>query len=110
MGDSLAIELSDESFEDQVLKSEKPALVDFWAPWCGPCKAMAPVLEKLAEHLSEELTVAKLNIDAHQKTAREYEIRSIPTFILFKGGQVVARLQGANVDKLIEFLQEHVGE
>jgi thioredoxin 1 len=81
--------VTDSNFEQEVLKSDKPVLVDFWASWCGPCKAIAPVLEELAEELSGQVAIAKVNIDENQDMAVRYRVRSIPTLLLFKGGQVV---------------------
>ncbi len=89
------IEVSDASFSTDVLSSNKPVLVDFWATWCGPCKMVAPVLEEIAAEQSEQLTVAKLDVDANPETARDFQVVSIPTMILFKDGQPVKRIVGA---------------
>jgi thioredoxin 1 len=89
------IEVSDASFSAEVLSSNKPVLVDFWATWCGPCKMVAPVLEEIATERAEQLTVAKLDVDANPETAREFQVVSIPTMILFKDGQPVKRIVGA---------------
>ncbi|MBW0016603.1 MAG: thioredoxin [Mycobacterium sp.] len=89
------VEVSDASFSTDVLSSNKPVLVDFWATWCGPCKMVAPVLEELAAERSANLTVAKLDVDANPETAREFQVVSIPTLILFKDGQPVKRIVGA---------------
>jgi thioredoxin 1 len=87
-------QLTDSNFESEVLNSEKPVLVDFWAVWCGPCKMVEPELEKLAEEKSEELRVGRLNVDDNRDIAIKYGITAIPTMILFKKGQVVKKLIG----------------
>jgi thioredoxin 1 len=89
------IEVSDASFSTDVLSSNKPVLVDFWATWCGPCKMVAPVLEEIAGERSDQLTVAKLDVDANPETAQSFQVVSIPTMILFKDGQPVKRIVGA---------------
>ncbi|UXA07252.1 thioredoxin [Mycobacterium sp. SMC-2] len=89
------IEVSDASFSSEVLSSNKPVLVDFWATWCGPCKMVAPVLEEIASERAGQLTVAKLDVDANPVTARDFQVVSIPTMILFKDGQPVKRIVGA---------------
>ena len=89
------IEVSDASFSADVLSSNKPVLVDFWATWCGPCKMVAPVLEEIAAERADELTIAKLDVDANPETARDFQVVSIPTMILFKDGQPVKRIVGA---------------
>ncbi len=89
------IEVSDASFSTDVLSSNTPVLVDFWATWCGPCKMVAPVLEEIATERAGRLTVAKLDVDANPETARDFQVVSIPTMILFKDGQPVKRIVGA---------------
>ncbi|MFI5615598.1 thioredoxin [Amycolatopsis sp. NPDC051903] len=89
------VKVTDKTFVDDVLTSEKPVLVDFWATWCGPCKMVAPVLEEIAAENGEKLTVAKLDIDENPNTARDYQVMSIPTLILFQGGKPVKQIVGA---------------
>ncbi|MGE5443683.1 MAG: thioredoxin [Ignavibacteriales bacterium] len=89
------LELSDSTFEKEVLKSEAPVLVDFWAPWCGPCRILAPVVEEIANSYSGRLKVGKLNVDDNQDTTMAYGIRSIPTLIIFKGGKALDQIIGA---------------
>lgn len=89
------LHVSDSSFEDDVLKSQQPVILDFWAEWCGPCKMIAPILDELADQYKDKLTVAKINIDENQNTPTTYGVRGIPTLILFKDGDVVATKVGA---------------
>ena len=91
---SATVAVTDDSFSDDVLASATPVLVDFWATWCGPCKMIAPVLEEIATEKAGELTVAKLDVDANPRTARDFQVVSIPTLILFKNGAPVKRIVG----------------
>jgi len=95
MADSSIIYLSDQTFEDEVLKSDSPVLVDYWAEWCGPCKMIAPILDEIAKEYGGRLKVAKLNIDDNPATPPRYGIRGIPTLMLFKNGNVEATKVGA---------------
>jgi thioredoxin 1 len=92
-GESI-VHVNEATFDAEILKSGKPALVDFWAPWCGPCRAIAPVLEELAEEYKGRLTVAKVNVDENRKLAGNHGVMSIPTMILFKDGKVLDKLIG----------------
>ena len=87
--------LQDATFDKEVLKSDIPVLVDFWAVWCGPCKAIAPAVEELAKQYKGKVKIAKMDVDEHQQIPQQYGIRSIPTLLLFKGGRVVDTIVGA---------------
>ncbi len=88
-------EVTDAEFQGQVLDSKVPVLVDFWAPWCGPCRAIAPLLEELAAEYDGKARIVKMNVDDHQATAATYGVRSIPNLIVFKNGQVAEQIVGA---------------
>jgi thioredoxin 1 len=94
MGDGI-IHVSDSTFEDQVLNSGKPVLVDYWAAWCGPCKMIAPILDEIADEYTDKLTVAKINIDDNQLTPQKYAVRGIPTLMIFKNGEIAGTKVGA---------------
>ncbi|WP_086818723.1 thioredoxin [Allokutzneria sp. NRRL B-24872] len=103
------VTVTEATFADEVLKSSKPVLVDFWATWCGPCKMVAPVLEEIAAEKSEHLTIAKLDIDANAGIARDYQIMSVPTLILFKDGQPVQKIVGAKPKAaLLKEIADHI--
>ena len=93
--------VTDNNFQAEVLESDKPVLVDFWAPWCGPCRVVAPVLEEIASE-RDDLRIVKLNVDENQQTAANFEVLSIPTMILFKNGQVAKKIIGAYPKKRLE--------
>ena len=95
MSDHATVTVTDDSFQQDVVSSNKPVLVDFWATWCGPCKMVAPVLEEIAKDHGEPLTIAKLDVDANPETARAFQVTSIPTLILFQNGEATKRIVGA---------------
>jgi len=90
----MEINFTDQNFEIEVLKSEKPVLVDFWAPWCGPCQVMGPIIEELAKEVEGKIKIGKMNVDENPKIAEEYAIMSIPSLKVFKGGKVVKEFVG----------------
>ena len=101
--------LSDDSFESDVLQSDNPVLVDYWAEWCGPCKMIAPLLDEAAESYADRMTVAKLNIDENPNAPAKFGIRSIPTLMLFKDGAVQAQKLGAmSKSQLVEFIDANI--
>ena len=104
------VDVTDESFDQDVLKSDKTVVVDFWATWCGPCKMVAPVLDEIAGENSATLTVAKLDIDKNPGVARDYQVMSIPTLIVFKGGEAVKTIVGAKPKAaLLNDLRDYLG-
>ena len=92
---SKPITITDDTFDVEVLQSDKPVIVDFWATWCNPCKMIAPMLEEVAEEMAEQVKVAKLDVDSNNKTAGKYNIMSIPSLLFFKNGEVVDQAVGA---------------
>ncbi len=95
-------EVTDANFQSEVVEADKPVLVDFWAPWCGPCRMVGPVLEEIAGERGDELKIVKLNVDENQQTAASFEVLSIPTLILFRNGQVAKKVIGAYPKKRLE--------
>lgn len=105
---ALEIQLTDDSFEKDVVQSAEPVLVDFWAPWCGPCRMLAPLIEELAKEYAGKIKVGKMNTDEHPNAAGRYRISAIPTLLFFKGGKVVEQLVGvhskADIKKTLDSL------
>ena len=105
----MALEITDSSFQEVVLQSDKPVLVDFWAPWCGPCRMLSPVIEQLHNEFEGKAVVAKVDIDNNQQVALEYGIKSIPTLLIFKNGEVVDKIVGLSPKEVIvEKLSVHL--
>ena len=101
------VDFTDENFEAEVLKSDRPVLVDFWAPWCGPCRMIAPTVEQLAQETGERFRIGKLNIDEAPNTPAKYGISGIPTLLIFEGGEVVGRFNGiTSKSDLLNALEE----
>ncbi|HMO16519.1 MAG TPA: thioredoxin [Oligoflexia bacterium] len=102
-------DVSDSNFDSEVLKSAEPVLVDFWAPWCGPCKAIAPIIEELAGQFAGKLKVVKVNVDDNKDAAHRYNVRGIPNLILFKDGQMVDQMIGARTkQELVDLVNKAV--
>ena len=105
----MALEFKDATFDEDVLQSETPVLVDFWAPWCGPCRMLAPTVDAIAEEYEGKVKVGKVNTDENPQIATQHQINSIPTLMIFKGGEVVERLVGAiPKEKITEKLDAHL--
>ena len=103
------VNVTDENFDTEVLKSEKPIIVDFWAEWCGPCKQIGPTLEEISNEMSNEITIAKHNIDNEPNTPTKYGVRGIPTMLLFKGGELKATKVGATTKtNIISWIKENI--
>ncbi len=101
--------VTDDNFDEQVLKSTTPVLADFWAEWCGPCKMIAPILEEIAKEYADKLKIVKVNVDENSKTPAKYGIRGIPTLLLFKEGNMVSMKVGAlSKSQLATFLDDHL--
>lgn len=101
--------LTEENFEQEVLKSDVPVFVDFWAPWCGPCQQMGPIVEKLGEEMdASKIKIAKMNVDENNETPGKYQVMSIPTFLLFKNGEVADQtVGGMTEERLKEFIEKN---
>ena len=95
MASGAILELSDASFDEEVINSDVPVLVDFWAPWCGPCRAVAPIVEEISSEYEGQIKVGKVNVDENPSTTMKFGIRSIPTLLVFKGGEAVEQIIGA---------------
>ncbi len=109
MSSDQIVHTTDAAFDQDVLKSDRPVLVDYWAEWCGPCKMIAPILEEIADEYGEKLRICKLDIDANQETPGKYGIRGIPTLMLFKNGELEATKVGAlSKSQLAAFLDSHI--
>ncbi|MBU1195383.1 MAG: thioredoxin [Proteobacteria bacterium] len=96
------IEIDDESFEEKILKSDKPVMVDFWAPWCGPCKAISPTVEALEKEYGEKMTFAKVNVDENPISPSKYGVQAIPTLIFFKNGEIMDQITGMVAKEKLE--------
>ena len=105
----MAVEFTDANFKELVLESDKPVLVDFWATWCGPCRAIAPVIEELHNELDGKAVIGKIDVDTNSDASMKYGVRNIPTLLIFKNGEVVDKVVGNQPkSKLIEVLESHM--
>ena len=103
------LKVTDEKFEEQVLKNEKPVLVDFWAEWCGPCKMVGPILEEISEEMANDIVIAKHDIDSEPNMPTKYGVRGIPTMLLFKGGELKSTKVGATPKSdIVAFIKENI--
>jgi thioredoxin 1 len=110
MASNTIFEVNDANFDQDVLKSDQPVLVDFWAAWCGPCRALAPIVDELAQHFQGKIKVGKMDVDSNSATPMRYKVTGIPTLLVFKGGQVVEQLVGYRPKEAIQqALEKHVG-
>jgi len=103
----MSLEFTDKNFDQEVIKSDKPVLVDFWAPWCGPCQMMSPIIDELASEMEGKVKVGKINVDENPDSSSKFEVMSIPAIKIFKGGKVVKELVGAQSK---EALKEELGK
>ncbi len=103
------IKISDESFDEKVIKKGKPILIDFWAEWCGPCKQIAPILEEISEEYKEKITIGKLDVDENPEIAGKFQIRGIPTMLYFNNGELIDTKVGmSSKDDLIQWLEKYI--
>jgi thioredoxin 1 len=100
------LEVTDQTFEKEILQSKTPAIIDFWAEWCAPCRAIAPIVKQLASQYGDRVKIAKMDVDSNPSTPGRYNVRAIPTLLAFQNGQVVEQLQGANAKALESMVQK----